>query len=144
MREAARVFSEASSLTTNEQPLTFSTSPMTVRVTSRSVMDFSCDRVSTINGSRIKAACPFFSSARLKNNSGRCFHLWIGGPQKKIVKIAGPDQDAEALWPREPSDLSFHKPGPMRLNPPARLRALGFRRSARLLRKGLRPLLLPL
>jgi len=32
----------------------------------------------------------------------------------------------------------------MRLNPPARLRALGFRRSARLLRKGLRPLLLPL
>jgi hypothetical protein len=30
----------------------------------------------------------------LKKNSGRCFRLWIGGPQKKIVKIAGPDPDA--------------------------------------------------
>jgi hypothetical protein len=30
-------------------------------------------------------------NSRLKKNSGRRFRLWIGGPQKKIVKIAGSD-----------------------------------------------------
>jgi hypothetical protein len=38
-------------------------------------------------------------NSRLKKNSGRCFRLWIGGPQKKIVKIAGPDPDAPVLTP---------------------------------------------
>jgi len=59
MREAATVLSDASSLTTTEQPLTFSTRLMTVRVTSRSVMEFFCSQ-NSIGESRFKAACPFF------------------------------------------------------------------------------------
>jgi len=35
-------------------------------------------------------------NSRLKKNFGRCFRLWIGGPQKKIVKIAGRDPGAVA------------------------------------------------
>ena len=42
MRDAAKVFSDASSLTTTGQPLTLSTRLMTVRVTSRRFMDCFC------------------------------------------------------------------------------------------------------
>jgi hypothetical protein len=55
MREAAKVFSKAS----HSQP---------PDSRSRSVMDFYCDGVSKINGSRIKAACPLFSSLTLEEN----------------------------------------------------------------------------
>ena len=59
MREATKVFTEASSLTTTEQPLAFSTSLMTVRVTSRRVIEFSCNRAH--GEPEIKPACPVFS-----------------------------------------------------------------------------------
>jgi hypothetical protein len=66
MREATSVFSEASSLTTTEQPLTFSTSPMTVQVTSRSVMDsFYITNRQAMNEPEIGAACPFFLSSAI-------------------------------------------------------------------------------
>jgi hypothetical protein len=61
MRDAAKVFNEASSLTTTGQPLTFSTSPMTVRVASRSVMaSFYITNRQAMNESEIRAACSFF------------------------------------------------------------------------------------
>jgi hypothetical protein len=59
MREAAKVLSEASSLTITGQPLVFSTRLIIVRINSRGVIDFS-DNDGSSSESKIKAACPFF------------------------------------------------------------------------------------
>ena len=43
---------------------------------------------------KIVGSDPGDLNSRLKKSSGRCLRLWIGGPQKKIVKIDGPDPGA--------------------------------------------------